>query len=190
MNVGLSDSGLLTHLSEATAGSLNGIGHSSAYEELATYSWVKLNPRIVLTCSDDEPRRRLAVNYLFMTNEGTNKHPELVLQPFDAKAERNDYEVRPHSFFAVATLRILTNVSFFFFFAFLIIQQIPWALRDLIANERVAHLFADDFANLRNAFPDWHPKTAILRDIKRKLQPIQRLNTNSFHGSRTFQTLI
>jgi hypothetical protein len=30
-----------------------------------------------------------------MTNEGTNRHPELVLQPFDAKVERNDYEVRP-----------------------------------------------------------------------------------------------
>ncbi|KAH9054761.1 hypothetical protein EDB87DRAFT_1676473 [Lactarius vividus] len=127
MNVGLSDSGLLTHLSEATAGSLSGIGHSTAYEELSTYS--------------------LAVNYLFMTNEGSNEHPELVLQPFDAKVERNDYEI-------------------------------PWALRDLIANERVAHFFANDFANLRNAFPDWHPKTAILRDIKRKLQPIQRLNTN------------
>ncbi|KAF8264922.1 hypothetical protein EI94DRAFT_1737298 [Lactarius quietus] len=130
MNVGLSDSGLLTHLSEATAGSLSGIGHSSAYEELATYS--------------------LAVKYLFMTNEGStsnSKHPELVLQPFDAKVERNDYEI-------------------------------PWALRDLIANERVAHLFAVDFAHLRNAFPDWQPKTAILRDIKRKLQPIQRLNTN------------
>ncbi|KAH9019533.1 hypothetical protein EDB84DRAFT_1516906 [Lactarius hengduanensis] len=127
MNVGLSDSGLLTHLSEATAGSLSGIGHSTAYEELATYS--------------------LAVNYLFMTNEGSNERPELVLQPFDAKLERNDYEI-------------------------------PWALRDLIANERVAHFFANDFANLRNAFPDWHPKTAILRDIKRKLQPIQRLNTN------------
>jgi hypothetical protein len=42
MNVGLSDSGLLTHLSEATAGSLNGIGHSTAYEELATYSCVLL----------------------------------------------------------------------------------------------------------------------------------------------------
>lgn len=136
MNVGLSDSGLLTHLSEATAGSLNGIGHSTAYEELATYS--------------------LAVNYLFMTNEGTKEHAELVLQPFDAKVERNDYEI-------------------------------PWALRDLIANERVAHFFADDFANLRNAFPDWHPKTAILRDIKRKLQPIQRLNSNpstGFHPSK------
>jgi hypothetical protein len=52
-----------------------------------------------------------------MTNEGTNRHPELVLQPFDAKVERNDYEVRPIRFVAVATLRIgLTNVSFFFFF--------------------------------------------------------------------------
>ncbi|KAG6330064.1 hypothetical protein ID866_9025 [Astraeus odoratus] len=37
-NAGLSDSGLLTHLSEATAGSLNGIGHSTPYEELATYT--------------------------------------------------------------------------------------------------------------------------------------------------------
>ncbi|KAH9954701.1 hypothetical protein BC827DRAFT_1143178 [Russula dissimulans] len=126
MNVGLSDSGLLTHLSEATAGSLNGIGHSKAYEELATFS--------------------LAVNYLFLTNHGLNEHPELVVQPFDANTELNDYEI-------------------------------PWALRDLIANEGVTHFFANDFANLRNAFPDWHPKTAILRDIKRKLQPIQRLNT-------------
>ena len=39
-NAGLSDGGLLSHLSEATAGSLNGIGHSTAYEELAVYSLV------------------------------------------------------------------------------------------------------------------------------------------------------
>ena len=38
MNSGLSDSGLLAHLSEATAGTLSGVGHSTAYEELATYS--------------------------------------------------------------------------------------------------------------------------------------------------------
>ena len=63
------------------------------------------------------------------------------------------------------------------------ISQIPWALRDLIADERVAHFFASDFAGLRNAFPDWHPKTAILRDIKRKLQPIQRLNANPPTGA-------
>ena len=38
MNSGLSDSGLLAHLSEVTAGSLIGVGHSTAYEELACYS--------------------------------------------------------------------------------------------------------------------------------------------------------
>lgn len=38
MNAGLSDRGLLAHLSEATAGTLSGVGHSTAYEELATYS--------------------------------------------------------------------------------------------------------------------------------------------------------
>jgi hypothetical protein len=75
------------------------------------------------------------------------------------------------SFLLLAMLRILT------------ITQIPWALRDLIANEHVAHLFADDFTNLCNAFPDWHPKTATLRKIKRKLQPIQRLNTSPFTRS-------
>jgi len=42
LNSGIPDSGLLAHLSEATAGSLSGVGHSSAYEELATYSCVLL----------------------------------------------------------------------------------------------------------------------------------------------------
>ena len=37
LNSGLSDSGLLAHLSEAVAGSLNGVGHSTAYEEPAPY---------------------------------------------------------------------------------------------------------------------------------------------------------
>ncbi|KAG1800582.1 hypothetical protein EV424DRAFT_1474831 [Suillus variegatus] len=78
-NAGLSDGGLLAHLSESTAGSLNGVGHSTAYEETATYS--------------------------------------------------------------------------------------------------VAELFSDDFIRLRDAFRDWQPKTAILRDVKRKLQPIQRLSS-------------
>ena len=54
MNVGLSDSGLLTHLSEATAGSLNGIGHSTAYEEMATYSWVSDPPSVLTHVLIDE----------------------------------------------------------------------------------------------------------------------------------------
>jgi hypothetical protein len=125
-NAGLSDGGLLAHLSESTAGSLNGVGHSTAYEETATYSF--------------------AINYLFLSDSGQHSQVELALEPFDARTEQNDYEI-------------------------------PWALRDLIADDRVAELFSDDFIRLRDAFRDWQPKTAILRDVKRKLQPIQRLSS-------------
>ncbi|KAJ6604479.1 hypothetical protein DFH09DRAFT_1122837 [Mycena vulgaris] len=124
LNSGLSDSGLLAHLSEATAGSLNGIGHSTAYEEISTYS--------------------LAVKYLFLSNSGFDTHPKLTVEPFDANTEQNDYEI-------------------------------PWSLRDLIADERVAHFFSKEISQLAADFRQWHPKTTILRDIKRKLQPIQRL---------------
>jgi len=132
MNSGISDSGLLGHLSEATAGSLSGVGHSTAYEELATYS--------------------LAVDYCFLTNDGSEAHPELIVDSFNAKSEQNDYEI-------------------------------PWSLRDMIADEQVAHFFAHEIVELRDAFRDWHPKTAILRDIKRKLQPIQRLPSSIIQGS-------
>ncbi|XP_006464180.1 hypothetical protein AGABI2DRAFT_75124 [Agaricus bisporus var. bisporus H97] len=124
LNSGISDSGLLAHLSEATAGSLNGVGHSTAYEEIATYS--------------------LAVKYLFLTDDGHADQPEVNLEPFNASHEQNDYEI-------------------------------PWALRDIIANEHVRHFFTREIGDLRDAFRDWHPKTTILRDLKRKLQPIQRL---------------
>ncbi|KAJ7102104.1 hypothetical protein B0H15DRAFT_311750 [Mycena belliarum] len=124
LNSGLTDSGLIAHLSEATAGSLNGVGHSSAYEEISTYS--------------------LAVKYLFLSNSGFDTHPELTLEPFNANTEQNDYEI-------------------------------PWSLRDIIADERVAHFFSKEITQLAADFKQWHPKTTILRELKRKLQPIQRL---------------
>ncbi|KAH9914284.1 uncharacterized protein B0H18DRAFT_887247 [Fomitopsis serialis] len=126
LNAGLSDGGLLLHLSEATAGTLSGIGHSTVYEELATFS--------------------LAVKYFFLTNDGDTEHADLNIDSFNAVEEQNDYEI-------------------------------PWSLRDMIADERVAHLFAREFAQLRDAFDDWQPKTTILREVKKKLQPIQRLNS-------------
>jgi hypothetical protein len=49
--------------------------------------------------------------------------------------------------------------------------QIPWALRDLVADARIARLFGE----LRASFDEWRPKTAVLRDVKRKLAPIRRL---------------
>ncbi|KZV69431.1 hypothetical protein PENSPDRAFT_686408 [Peniophora sp. CONT] len=135
LNAGLPDSGLALHLSEATAGSLSGIGHSTAYEEAGVYD--------------------LAVDYLFLTNSGsptTLPHPPLHVESFSATSEQNDYEI-------------------------------PWRLRDLIAHPLVARLFGPAFADLRDAFPHWHPRTAILRDVKRKLSPIQRLREGRGGGA-------
>ncbi|KAI0692246.1 hypothetical protein C8T65DRAFT_669945 [Cerioporus squamosus] len=137
-NAGLSDRGLLAHLSEATAGTLSGIGHSTAYEEPGTYS--------------------LAVKYFFMTNEGTNSDAELVINPFNAVEEQNDYEI-------------------------------PWLLRDMIADPKIAHFFSREFAQLRDAFDDWQPKTTILREVKKKLQPITRLSTTTTLASSSISKL-
>ncbi|KIM37712.1 hypothetical protein M413DRAFT_448237 [Hebeloma cylindrosporum] len=133
LNSGIPDSGLIAHLSEATAGSLNGVGHSTAYEELATY--------------------RLAVNYLFLANEGLPSHSPtpLTIEPFNATQEQNDYEI-------------------------------PWSLRDIIADERVAFFFGREIVKLRDEFREWGPRTAVLRDLKRKLQPITRLPVGFLEG--------
>ncbi|KAH6867890.1 hypothetical protein BKA70DRAFT_387392 [Coprinopsis sp. MPI-PUGE-AT-0042] len=133
-NSGIPDGGLLAHLSEATAGSLSGIGHSTAYEEPSTFA--------------------LAVRYLFEANEGVAPYADLQLDSFDAAHEQNDYEI-------------------------------PWSLRDVIADERVIHFFSKEVSQLRDAFNDWQPKTTILRDLKRKLQPIQRLPSSfsSLHST-------
>ncbi|KAI1787100.1 hypothetical protein LXA43DRAFT_975425 [Ganoderma leucocontextum] len=138
LNAGLSDRGLLAHLSEATAGTLSGIGHSTAYEELATYS--------------------LAVKYFFTTNDGTASDAELVINPFNAVEEQNDYEI-------------------------------PWLLRDMIADHKISHFFAHEFSQLRDAFDGWQPKTTILRDVKRKLQPITRLSTTAPQTSSSISKL-
>jgi len=123
-NAGLSDEGLLAHLSEATAGSLRDVGHSTVYEELANYS--------------------LAVKYAFLVNNGFENGSSMIDEPFNARTARNDYEI-------------------------------PWALRELIADERVFSLFFEEFRELRDSFDQWNPRTAVLKEIKRKLQPIQRL---------------
>lgn len=39
----------------------------------------------------------LAVNYLFLTDSGSGTQVEFAEEPFNALAERNDYEVRLHS---------------------------------------------------------------------------------------------
>ena len=73
------------------------------------------------------------------------------------------------------TLRVFSQSQKYNALTTLDCAQIPWALRDVIADERVAYFFSREITQLRDAFREWHPKTTILRDIKRKLQPIQKL---------------
>ncbi|KAF8826580.1 hypothetical protein HHX47_DHR5000304 [Lentinula edodes] len=110
------------------------------------------HPLILRALYIDGDAYQLAVDYLFLTNNGFEDHPELTVEYFNASNEMNDYEI-------------------------------PWALRDLIADEKVTHHFSREITQLRDAFREWHPKTTILRDIKRKLQPIQRLPTTSAPGT-------
>ncbi|PVF92514.1 hypothetical protein CPB86DRAFT_791078 [Serendipita vermifera] len=121
-NAGIDDGGLLTHLSEATAGSLSGVGHSSAYLDPGAYD--------------------LAVRFLFETSDALGDEPKFEFEPFSAKASRNDYEI-------------------------------PWALRGLIADPRCQELFGKEIAELRNAFDDWQPRTTVLKDVRKKLEPIR-----------------
>ena len=65
------------------------------------------------------------MNYLFMTNEGTNKHPELVLDPFDAKVERNDYEVSNRCCYVAYRAASLINLFFFFYSLLFVIKKDP-----------------------------------------------------------------
>ena len=60
---------------------------------------------------EPDAERSLAVNYLFLANNGLEEHPELAIEPFNANSEQNDYEVRRCYFLlANAVLHGITNV--------------------------------------------------------------------------------
>ncbi|KAL7425280.1 hypothetical protein Q5752_000968 [Cryptotrichosporon argae] len=73
-NAGIDDQGLVEHLSEATAGSLTGVGHSTPYDEPGCYA--------------------LAVDYLLRAGPSpTDPLPPLRVEPFAARNAKNDYEL-------------------------------------------------------------------------------------------------
>ncbi|WVQ95861.1 hypothetical protein IAU59_002960 [Kwoniella sp. CBS 9459] len=72
-NAGIDDQRLVEHLSEATAGSLTGVGHSTPYEELSCYS--------------------LAVEYLFHAGPARHPIPPLEVESFSARDAKNDFEL-------------------------------------------------------------------------------------------------
>jgi hypothetical protein len=57
--------------------------------------------------------------------------------------------------------------------------HIPWSLRGLIEDTRIATLFSSELVELRSAFDHWQPKTTNLREIRRKLEPIRQAPRSS-----------
>jgi hypothetical protein len=53
------------------------------------------------------------------------------------------------------------------------VRQIPWALRGLVSDPRCQELFGREFDELRAQFDNWQPKTAVLKEVRRKLEPIR-----------------
>ena len=51
---------------------------------------------------------------------------------------------------------------------------IPWALRGIIEDRRISSLFGQELAELRVAFDKWQPKTAILKEVRKKLEPVRQ----------------
>ena len=72
-NAGIDDQRLVEHLSEATAGSLTGLGHSTPYEDKGCYD--------------------LTVKYLFLSGPAKQPIPPLEIEPFAARDVRSDFEL-------------------------------------------------------------------------------------------------
>jgi hypothetical protein len=100
----------------------------------------------------------LAVRFLFETSDALGDEPKFEFEPFSAKASRNDYEV-----IKLIPVWVLFSDQ----------VQIPWSLRGLIGDPRCQELFGKEIAELRNAFDDWHPRTSVLKDVRKKLEPIR-----------------
>jgi hypothetical protein len=51
----------------------------------------------------------------------------------------------------------------------------------LIAHPLTSLLFSSEIEALREGFRGWHPKTAVLRELRRKVAPLGR--SSSFSGA-------
>ncbi|KAI8331552.1 hypothetical protein BC941DRAFT_463191 [Chlamydoabsidia padenii] len=147
-NAGLSDHGLLTHLSEVLAGSLYALegGHSTIYEELDVYCLaiqhlfetyplgkaVLINNNTTTTAIRTDSDR----------NEQENASIKATLQPFHANSIRNPY-------------------------------YLPWAMRGICEDKNILKnsTWMEQLDQLRRKFDTWEPSTTKLRSLKHRLEP-------------------
>ncbi|KAI8341398.1 hypothetical protein BC941DRAFT_347453 [Chlamydoabsidia padenii] len=135
-NAGLTDHGLLLHLSDVLAGNLYSWegGHSTIYEETSVF---ELAPQYLFNTS---PLGGLVPNHQELST--TTTMVEAKSELFKPKLRLNPY-------------------------------YLTWAMRGVFDDPRVMQVFGDELDRLRTLFDQWHPKTARLREIKFRLEPIK-----------------
>ncbi|ORZ23953.1 hypothetical protein BCR42DRAFT_317282 [Absidia repens] len=141
-NAGLSDHGLLTHLSEVLAGSLYALegGHSTIYEELDVYYLAvqhlfetdPLGKAVLINSMDN--------NDTLATSTTTNN--EAKLKPFQAKSIKNPYYL-PWAMRGICEDQAILNNA----------------------------IWTKQLDELRELFDRWEPTTPKLRSVKIRLEP-------------------
>lgn len=138
-NAGISDQRLIEHLSEATAGSLTGLGHSSPYEEPLVYS--------------------LAVDYLFLA--GSARPPSSV--PEGTRPSMDGYSTPPnHNLCPMEVESFSAREARNDF-------ELPWIMRALVDAPEVRDLFPQELKELKEGVVGWKPVTKALKDIKKRV---------------------
>lgn len=149
-NAGISPHGLDFHLSEALAGSLMGVGHSTVYDEPQVYYYAA---RYLLETTG-------VVQAASSPSHASQDVPPLFeVEPFDPRVPTNPY------FLPWALRGVLED------------PQIRSLFEDDISKVSF-HAFSVDSSlavenQLRDDFENWHPKTKPLQGVKLALEPLR-----------------
>lgn len=150
-NAGISDQRLIEHLSEATAGSLTGLGHSTPYEEPQVYA--------------------LAVDYLFLAGPARKASSA---SPLDSnshsKSNSNpDHVVNDNGVSAALGSTPLLEIEHFSARDTRNDFELPWIMRALVDAPEVKDLFPQELKELKEGVVGWRPVTKALKDIKKRV---------------------
>ncbi|CAO3616400.1 unnamed protein product [Cunninghamella echinulata] len=144
-NAGLSDHGLLIHISSVLAGNLYSWegGHSTIYEETSVYG---LAPRYMF---DTYPLGHLVINHQELLAPFNNNNEQIDNGTLDAKMGEFKAKLRLNPYY------------------------LTWAMRGIFDDKRINEVFGKELDRLRLLFDQWNPTSAKLREIKFRLEPIK-----------------
>ncbi|KAG5462545.1 MAG: hypothetical protein BJ554DRAFT_4669 [Olpidium bornovanus] len=192
-NAGLSDHGLIVHLSEAVAGSLYGTGHSTIYEENEVYA---LSFKWLLTTNPVRPgsrRSSLSGDSEASPPESSRQRewrrsarfldlPQRFTEPLhEQQQSRLSLPAALPRASLEATPQMLTppvyesQLEYFSASNPLNPYYLPWIIRALLGDPLVAAHpdLAAELQGIIQQFRDWEPKEKALRDLKYRLEPLK-----------------